>query len=48
LTEGTLTEGDVGELEVVGFLASLLGVEPYPVVGEQIGDGEYVVEMVVE
>lgn len=47
LTEGAMREGDVGEIVVAGYLLRLLGVEPYPMVGAQIGDEEYLVEMVV-
>lgn len=48
MTVGTLTDGDVAAVEVAGYVLSLLGVEPYPKVGEEIGEGEYVLEMVVE
>ena len=48
LTEGAMTEGDVGEVEVAGIVVRLLGVQPYPVMGEQILEGEYVLELVVE
>jgi len=48
LTDGEMTGGDVGEVQVTGFVVRLLGVTPYPKVGEEIGAGEYVMEMVME
>lgn len=47
LTLGMLTEGDVREIEMSGLVLRLVGVEPNPVVGEQMSERDYVVELLV-
>lgn len=38
LTLGTLAEGDVEEVDIDGMIIRLVGVEPYPVMDEQLNE----------